>query len=184
MLVQLRGEQLFVTQIDPKGNSAMAGIRPGDQLVSGGGIEFESLSDFNGIADVLSDGDQLELEVARSGREKKLMVQFGESKEAAAGELEISYENAPIDKGKSGDGGINNINTRDNNSFMPTPRNIRQAPRPQFTPSTATSNRSISTNRRQITQPRSSNQTIGSQQGSRGQQLQLPSEAESVLNIN
>jgi len=186
MLVQLRNQQLFVTQIDPNGNSAKAGIRSGDQLVAGGGINFESLSDFNGIADILGDGDQLEFEVARAGRKKKVMVQFGETKEMANDELEINYENAPIDSPRNSDGDtkINNINTRDNNSFMPTPRNIRQAPRPQLPQSTAPSNRSISKNPRQMTHPQSSNQTIGSQRDNRLQQLQLPSQAESVLNIN
>ena len=47
MLIKLRNEKLYVAQLDPKGNAAEAGVRVGDQLVAGGGIDFKSVVDYN-----------------------------------------------------------------------------------------------------------------------------------------
>ena len=93
MMVRVKGEKLIVGQIDPKGNAATAGVRTGDQLVTGGGIDFESVADFNGIAEILKDGDQLEFTVKRGGREKEMLIVYGKAPADQPNEmLEGSFE--------------------------------------------------------------------------------------------
>ena len=192
MMVRLRGEKLYVGQVDPKGNAASAGVRTGDQLVSGGGVDFESIADFNGIAEVLQDGDQLEFLVKRSGREKDMMIVYGKPTADQSGEiLEGSFEASKATKLRSTmqQPKVNQINTRPNNSFMPNRQNVR-----------ATTNRNFSNSSQQTTGRSGASQTIRSQQEEiqrlrsqlnqmQGQSssstvpsLRVPPSAESVLN--
>ena len=191
MMVRLRNEKLYVDQLDPKGNAANAGVRTGDQLITGGGIDFESVADFNGIGEILQDGDQLEFTVKRGGREKELMIAYGKvSAEQAAEMLEGSFE---ANKTTQRDGmqrpKVDQINTQPNNSFMPNRQNVRSTP-----------NRSFSNSNRQTTGRSGTTQTIRSQQeeiqrlrnqiqqikgqgfGSPAPTLQVPPSAESVMN--
>ena len=128
MFVQLQSNKLYVSQLDPKGNAAMAGVRIGDRLVSGGGIDFESLADFNGIGDILEDGDQLEFKVERNGREKEMLIVFGKASEGQAAMVEGNIQ-SESNRGTAFRRSIqaprvNQINTRANNSFLPTQQNV------------------------------------------------------------
>ncbi len=153
MLVELRNDKLYVSKMDPKGNAAIAGVRVGDRLVAGGGIDFESLSDFNGIGDILEDGDQLEFEVERNGREKEMMIVFGKATEGQAAMVEGSVQNESIretaPRRSMQAPRVDQINTRANNSFLPTQQNVEVQQRGTTLPAPS---------------------------------LQLPSAAESVLN--
>jgi len=128
MLVQLQNDKLYVSQLDPKGNAAMAGVRVGDQMVAGGGIDFESLADYNGIGDILEDGDQLEFELERNGRAKEMMIVFGKASEGQAATVEgiIQSESARETRPRRSMQApiVEQINTRANSSFLPTQRNV------------------------------------------------------------
>ena len=190
MLVKLHNDKLYVAKIDPKGNAAAAGVRVGDQLRAGGGIDFESMADYNGIGDILKDGDQLEFEVIRSGRERDVLIGYGE--------VPQDQVNATIEESTPAHGStsrrslqrpaVNQINTRANNSFLPTQQNVEVTKRKQ----------AFSFNGQQTSGRASSSQTIRQQQAEIQQlrsqieqmkrfnpassQIQLPPSAESVLN--
>ena len=193
MMVRSKNDKLYVAQLDPKGNAASAGVRAGDQLISGGGVEFESVADFNGIAGVLEDGDQLEFSVKRGGRDKDMMIVFGKASAEQAGEmLEGSFESSKATRKTSQRStiqrpAVNQINTQSNNSFMPNRRNVQTTP-----------NRSFSNSDRQSTGRSGTSQTIRSQQeeiqrlryqldqrqgsGGPAPSLRVPPSAESVIN--
>lgn len=178
MLVTTRNEKLYVAQLAPKGNAATAGVRIGDRLVAGGGIEFESLADYNGVGDILEDGDQLEFELERGGREKEMMIVYGKATEDQAAMMQESFEEKPTPETTQRRSllapKVNQINIRDNNSFMPTQQNVQVRQR----------NQSFSSYQQQTAQRGGKPQTIGSQQGGMitAPSLQLPALAESVLN--
>lgn len=79
MLLQKRGEELVVAQLDPRGNAVEAGVRGGDVIVGAGGVALSSMNEFNEITDILQNGDQLEFEIARRGKKDKMLIQFGEA---------------------------------------------------------------------------------------------------------
>lgn len=193
MLVMLQKDKLYVAQLDPEGNAAAAGVRIGDQLVAGGGIDFESMADYNGIGDILEDGDQLEFEVLRGGREREMMIVYGEvPKDQANAMLESRVEHKTTrdssQRRSTQRPTVNQINTRANSSFMPNRQNVEVPKRTQ----------GFSPNNQQTSGRSSSSQTIRRQQQEiqqlryqleqmkrrnvNGPRLQLPPSAESVLN--
>lgn len=120
MRVEQRGESLVVRQIDGKGNAAEAGIKRGDIILNGGGVEFSTVDEFNQITEILKNGDQLEFEIERRGKKEKLLIQFGEASAAP--------ENQPATSGDrngqpSSLGVLNSelkVNAKDHFSFVPT----------------------------------------------------------------
>ncbi|MFK7766539.1 MAG: PDZ domain-containing protein [Mariniblastus sp.] len=78
MLIETRGKDMIVTQIDPKGNAQDAGVRRGDIVLAAGGVDLESIDEFNGITEILGQGDQLEFKISRRGKTEKKLIQFGE----------------------------------------------------------------------------------------------------------
>ena len=98
-------DQILVSKVDSKGNAAEAGIRRGDQIKEIGGIEASSIEEFNEIAKIMSDGDQMEFLVRRGGRDRKIDVQFGNipepqqnptvSNDVNSSRLEKRYDFAP-----------------------------------------------------------------------------------------
>ena len=131
MLVKLHNDKLYVAQIDPQGNAATAGVRVGDQLRAGGGIDFESMADYNGIGDILKDGDQLEFEVIRSVRDRDLLISYGK---VPQDQVNVTIEESTPTHGSTSRHSlqrpaVNQINTRANNSFCllytsPSPRDL------------------------------------------------------------
>lgn len=87
MLLQTRGKDLVVTQIDPAGNANKAGVRKGDTILGAGGIDFGSMLEFNEITDVLQDGDQLEFVVSHGGKKAKKLILFGEAPDMTTREV-------------------------------------------------------------------------------------------------
>ena len=128
MLVELQNDKLYVSKMNPKGNAAIAGVRIGDRLVAGGGIDFESLSDYNGIGDILEDGDQLEFKVERNGREKEMMIVFGKASEGHAemleGNVQSGSPHSTTQHRPKLAPRVDQINTRANSSFLPTQQNV------------------------------------------------------------
>ena len=191
MMVRAKNEKLYVDQLNPKGNAAEAGVRTGDQLISGGGVDFESVADFNGIAEVLEDGDQLEFKVKRGGRDKEMMIAYGKAPANQAGEmLEGNFDSSDTaQRSRTKSPSVNQINTKANNSFMPNNQNVQATPNQRF-----------SNSNRQTTGRSGTSQTIRSQQeeinrlryqleqmqrqgsGSPAPSLRVPPSAESVLN--
>ena len=155
MMVRLKGEKLYVDQLDPKGNAAAAGVRTGDQLITGGGIDFESVADFNGIAEILQDGDQLEFTVKRGSSEKEMLIVYGTAPDdMLEGDFEANNAAQPVKRrGTMQRPEVNQINTQENSSFMPNGRNVQ-----------STTNRSFSNSSRQTTGRAGTSQTIRSQQ--------------------
>lgn len=87
MLLETRGEDLVVTQLNPAGNASKAGVRKGDLIRKVGGVELDSMLAFNEITAVLKDGDSLEFLVDQAGRESKKLVLFGEAPDMTIREI-------------------------------------------------------------------------------------------------
>lgn len=80
------GEKLFIKAVIPDGNASTAGLRPGDLIVSIGGVPVASIAEFDGITGVMGAGDQIEIGFARRGKEDRVLLQFGSPAENAAAE--------------------------------------------------------------------------------------------------
>jgi len=183
----VENDKLYVSRLEPDGNAANAGVRVGDRLVAGGGIDFESLSDYNGVGDILEDGDQLEFELERNGREKETMIVFGKAPEDQA-----AADEGSVQKDSTGQTNprrsllaprVDQITTSSNSSFLPTKQNVEVQQRNQV----------FSLNDRQSSGRSNAFRTISNQQTEIGSQvrnavtapapsLQLPTSAESVMN--
>jgi len=81
MLLETKGDDIAVTQIDPRGNANEAGIKKGDLIRGAGGVDLTSLEEFNEITNILGQGDQLEFNVERRGKKKDILIQFGTAPE-------------------------------------------------------------------------------------------------------
>ena len=93
MVVQAdKEENLVVLQVDPNGNAAKAGIQRGDYIVQAGGADVGSLDEFNEVAKLLGEGDQIEFQFSRQGQKETVTIQYGATKEFADGETLIDSE--------------------------------------------------------------------------------------------
>ena len=61
-------DQLIVTSVDRSGNAAEAGLARGDQVTEIGGIEANSAEEFDEIAKIMGEGDQMDFKIRRGGR--------------------------------------------------------------------------------------------------------------------
>jgi hypothetical protein len=93
MLIELKKEKLIVTKLDPKGNAAEEGIKRGDEITAVGGVDIESLSEFNDITKIMRDGDQIEVGYARRGKKEKSYVQLGDLPKQEESEVAPSKPN-------------------------------------------------------------------------------------------
>ena len=129
MLVELRGENLAVRQLAPKGNAAEAGIKRGDIIRSGGGVDFKNVDEFNQIAEILKDGDQLEFEIERRGKEEKVLIQFGDAPEPPEVAENDEAPGPARNNGNASNDSLNNqlqVNSKKHYSFLPTNQERRQ----------------------------------------------------------
>ena len=178
----MRNEKLYVDKLDPKGNAASAGVRTGDQLISGGGIDFESVADFNGIGEILQDGDQLDFSVKRGGSKKEMLIVYGKpNAEQSAAMLEGNFETTDAAQSTAPRSmlapKVNQINTKPNSSFMPNGQNVQQTTGRTGTTQTIRSQQDeIQRLRHQLDQIK--------RQGTNGPAptLRVPPSAESVMN--
>lgn len=83
-------DQLIVTAVERAGNAAEAGVVRGDQIIEIGGIESTSSEEFDEIAKIMGQGDQMDFKIRRGGREKKVTIQFGNLPELEESETSSS----------------------------------------------------------------------------------------------
>ena len=91
-LVENKDDQLVVANVIPNSNAFESGLRRGDRVVEIGGIEANSIEEFEEISKVMNNGDQMEFSIKRNGSEKDLMITFGEMPEPE--ELELNESSA------------------------------------------------------------------------------------------
>ncbi|MEM9413105.1 MAG: PDZ domain-containing protein, partial [Planctomycetota bacterium] len=80
-------DRIIVSKVNSEGNAISAGIRRGDEIKEIGGIEATSIEEFNEIAKIMTDGDQMEFLIRRGSRDKKIDVQFGQVSEPTDREI-------------------------------------------------------------------------------------------------
>jgi PDZ domain len=88
MKIESKNDGLYIRRVDRDGNAAQAGLQDGDKLESIGGAPLSSSADLGQIAALLSQGDQIELDLVRDGAPQKVQIQYGKG----AGESEASAE--------------------------------------------------------------------------------------------
>ncbi len=74
-------EGLVIDRIEAQGVAARSGLRRGDVIVKIGGIDARYEGDLIGISKVMQPGDQIEFEIRRKGKPRKILVRFGEAAE-------------------------------------------------------------------------------------------------------
>ena len=74
-----KNEKLIISKIDPNGNAAGVGFRPGDVLTAIGGVEVDTTVAFDEIADILSNGDSIGIAYQRDGKSDEVQVSYGEA---------------------------------------------------------------------------------------------------------
>lgn len=107
--------KLVVTDIDRKGNAAKKDIKKGDVLIGVGGVEITNLNEYNEITGILKDGDQIEMQFSRRGKEMdKKIVQLGESPKPAVAPGNIPKLDESIEPLSTPRAGMNSVlsNTR------------------------------------------------------------------------
>jgi len=94
MMLQEQGESFVVSNIDPRGNAAAAGLRRGDVIENIGGAPIQVIEEFEAIAKAMKGGDRVEFEVSRRGsKPEKVIVQYGKPepvKEVESNMIEIA----------------------------------------------------------------------------------------------
>ena len=88
VLQESKSGQLIVSKIDARGNAAEAGLVRGDRVIEVGGIEANSVEEFEGISKIMQNGDQMEFKIKRNGREKTVMITYGEAPDADEDDLD------------------------------------------------------------------------------------------------
>ncbi len=96
MKIQSSGEAFVVSQVDPRGNAAAAGIQRGDVVTAIGGAKLLAVEEFDAIVEAMGGGDRVEFEISRRGQKaQKMVVQFGQHEEPEADEEVSKFEVAP-----------------------------------------------------------------------------------------
>lgn len=75
--------QLLVSSVEKNGNAAEAGFRRGDRVTEIGGIEATSVEEFDEIAKIMGQGDEMEFKISRGGKSKSIGVRYGAAPEVA-----------------------------------------------------------------------------------------------------
>lgn len=96
---------LEIKSVKPDGNADQAKLKKGDRITQIGGVEVELKQQFEEIAEMLENGDQIEIVIARRGKEEDITLQFGQPPvvEEPAGskrpgrELALEAETEPAD---------------------------------------------------------------------------------------
>lgn len=69
---------VFIDKVKPKGNADQADLKKGDRIAKIGGVEVELIQQFEEIAEMLENGDQIEIVISRRGKEEDVTLQFGQ----------------------------------------------------------------------------------------------------------
>ena len=73
-----RSGDLVIAKVDPRGNAAEAGVRPGDVIKEIGGVPVTTENEFDEFTKILGEGDQMEFKIVRRGKEQTVNIQFGD----------------------------------------------------------------------------------------------------------
>lgn len=73
-----RDDGVYVDKVKPKGNADQAELKKGDRIAKIGGVEVELIQQFEEIAEMLENGDQIEMVISRRGKEQEVTLQFGQ----------------------------------------------------------------------------------------------------------
>lgn len=73
-----RDDGVYVDKVKPKGNADQAELKKGDRIAKIGGVEIELIQQFEEIAEMLENGDQIEIVISRRGKEEDVTLQFGQ----------------------------------------------------------------------------------------------------------
>lgn len=76
MTLKLVGAKVVATQIRPSGTAADAGLKTGDIITSIGSLPIKLPADVSQFDDVLTPGDQVEIEYLRKGEAGSTLVAF------------------------------------------------------------------------------------------------------------
>jgi hypothetical protein len=96
MVIEKAGESFVVSQVNPRGNAASAGVKRGDVVTGIGGAKLSAIEEFEGIADAMTGGDRVEFEVSRRGsKTQKFTVQFGQLEESNEDDQAAKFDVAP-----------------------------------------------------------------------------------------
>lgn|GEM_PF-6002367 len=77
LTLEEKGDQLVVDALQRNGNAAEADFRRGDVVLEIGGVPVKTITEFDEITRILSQGDQIEVSISRSGKEEKKLLQLG-----------------------------------------------------------------------------------------------------------
>ena len=69
---------VYIDKVKPKGNADQAELKKGDRIAKIGGVEVELIQQFEEIAEMLENGDQIEIVISRRGKEEDVTLQFGQ----------------------------------------------------------------------------------------------------------
>lgn len=86
MLLKDADDALVVTRVEANGSAAEAGIRRGDQIVGIGGVKVESKDAFTEIAEILNQGDAIEIAFKRGKKTAEVQINFGSAPESTENE--------------------------------------------------------------------------------------------------
>ncbi|MEZ6095472.1 MAG: PDZ domain-containing protein [Pirellulaceae bacterium] len=97
LVMEVEGQSVVVKDVDRKGNAFNAGIRKGDVIAGIGGMAIQSIEEFDQITDFMKNGDQIEMSIARKGKQEKVNVTFGyfDEQNLMAQEHSNTESNAP-----------------------------------------------------------------------------------------
>lgn len=80
MFIQESGDRFIISQVNPRGNAAAAGLQRGDVIENIGGAPIKVVEEFEAIGKAMKGGDRVEFEVSRRGsKPEKVNVQFGKA---------------------------------------------------------------------------------------------------------
>jgi Skp family chaperone for outer membrane proteins len=77
LMLIVEGQRVVVADVDRQGNAFAAGIRKGDLIEKIGGLEIQTIEEFDQIAGMLKGGDQVEMVFSRRGKSDSAEVAFG-----------------------------------------------------------------------------------------------------------
>lgn len=81
MQLVMKSEKLVVSKIDSRGNAREAGVKKGDVILEAGGAKIGSVEELAEISKILGEGDQLEFQTDRRGKENTVLIQYGTAPE-------------------------------------------------------------------------------------------------------
>ena len=108
-----RDDGLVIGSVKPDGNADQAELKKGDRITKIGGVEVEQKQQFEEIAEMLENGDQIEIVISRRGKEEEVTLQFGQAPAAdepnpsrnsrEGGDSELASEQSEVALNESGE---------------------------------------------------------------------------------